>query len=820
MPNHAIDRMALIKAPTRDYFLGMTVYEKSRIIKLNKTDYRIELTADSVTYYNKLNYRGYSLDALVFPDRVKISLQVADVNSGREFLVTPVRNFGITGKTIFDTLITDTTGGAYFDFRNIELKFFWSEESRLRLDTALAIIDKLAALRPGLTGIRERLAKLNNVSAGMVRLYNIDLKEIEKELDELNPATITGNIRIAALRSEGSYALYDSLKTASARLRKRFDHMIEMPEYEYFSEGYHALQRGEKDIAASYFLKSISEKKTYAPPFYYLAEMAYRRQDWDSCARTINHIINNLNPDFTTRKNTLILGTKLYNTLSDEAGRLLIKSRANEAINLLYIANRLCNNSKEMVCNGRADELLRQAKSYLFESWVSITDKSIENNKVDLAINYLGWTQDYYLQNSEYLSDTGMIDTLRIRLIHLLLLNASAKYNSGLYRKSIDYTKIADSLCLLENYTECNDDLLLIKEKAYSGLYNQLKNSEEQAAADDEKLIAENAELINKSGQNSPADVQKKYDELIAAGVENLEKEDYGKAYRLFSDAIDLEGRIKRNDSLPALLRQAAKPVILNDLKAGNLKAWGMHYKAVSSIIRMAREEALKTGLENDTDINNAIAKLEKLAYENKCAEVSQNFTRNLQTAEQNLQYKAYRAADKNWKTAIELARRNPDCNLDINIPLNKKDKYRNIVNYLETVEQAEKLAEKGDDSLSCERLIYAIRIYAADSLQRYKITKADPLDFAKSHRNSAEICYYMLKAITGDSLTDQYGEAVNLLLPYYDKNPKYRSLLLKTAAEMGKTEKRKNPKIKAKAVAKKLFPENKEMRKAFWNGG
>jgi len=430
MPNHAIDRMALIKAPTRDYFLGMTVYEKSRIIKLNKTDYRIELTADSVTYYNKLNYRGYSLDALVFPDRVKISLQVADVNSGREFLVTPVRNFGITGKTIFDTLITDTTGGAYFDFRNIELKFFWSEESRLRLDTALAIIDKLAALRPGLTGIRERLAKLNNVSAGMVRLYNIDLKEIQKELDELNPATITGNIRIAALRSEGSYALYDSLKTASARLRKRFDHMIEMPEYEYFSEGYHALQRGEKDIAASYFLKSISEKKTYAPPFYYLAEMAYRRQDWDSCARTINHIINNLNPDFTTRKNTLILGTKLYNTLSDEAGRLLIKSRANEAINLLYIANRLCNNSKEMVCNGRADELLRQAKSYLFESWVSITDKSIENNKVDLAINYLGWTQDYYRQNSEYLSDTGMIDTLRIRLIHLLLLNASAKYNS------------------------------------------------------------------------------------------------------------------------------------------------------------------------------------------------------------------------------------------------------------------------------------------------------------------------------------------------------------------------------------------------------
>ncbi len=823
IPNYTIDRMSSITAPTLDNFFGFRIFEKTQIIKLPHNEFRILLSADSIKSYNLLDYKGYKLDNLVFPDRVKIFLQLKNENNGKEFLLNTERSFSIKQKILWDTLIYDSTGMAFFSVTKPRLSFSFSQDVKKKLDSALKTIDKLSALQPQLLSIGKKLDKLKGAKAGMVRIYNIDLRNIEKDLEKINPEKITGK-EMLFLKDEGSYALYDSLKRECVKLRKRFDQMIKMPEYEYFSEGYKALKKGNNDQAASYFLKSISQKNDYAPPFYYLARMAYRRGDWDSCAVTILHIIKDLKPDFTTRKNTLILGSELYNSITYQAENLIAESRLNEAVKILNIAINLCGKSNtEMICSGKANALLSQAKQELFDSWTSITEKSIDNNKVDLSMDYLKWTRDFYRKNQNYIGDSSSLDTLKIRLIHLLVLNAAAKCNKGSYRKSIKYTRLADSLCAVANYNECRTDLHNIKVRAYSGLYNKLlfqsNFADEKAKSEAETLKEKYPEFIVESPDTLTRQATvARYNTLIENGISFLAGGEYHRAYEAFNQAAEMETSIvqERCDTLSLLIKRAAKPLILSDLKAGNLKAWGMHYKAVNSILRMAREETLKTGLENDMEIKEALAHLENLAYKNKCAQVSVEFTANMKTAAENLRFKAFDEAAKNWDKAVLLAKQNPECNLDISIPLKKKIKYRKATAYLLTLKKARKLAAEGKDSLATQYFFDALTRFDHDSMQTFGLLKPEVISLAQNHKESLELQYFTLKKVINTEDSGALLSLIKNLQVAYGGNERYDRLLEKAAYRLGLATKEKLGSKNAKKQAKVYFPDSKKLRKAF----
>ena len=820
LPNDIIHKMAMITAPTRDYFFGFTLFERSQIIKLKQNRYRISIKTDSINYYNKLSYMGYKLNSCVFPNQLNFNIQIENGNTGEEFLYTTNAPFSLDNSTLFDTIFTDTTGEGFFTLKNLQIKYIFTKEQALKLDSAISAINKLATLEPKLQKIKIKLQSLQNIKAGMVQLYNIDLKNIESELQNLDPNTLLSSDISIELKKEGSLALYDSLMVLTKKTRRRFDHMIAMPEYEYYSEGYHALQEGKTEVATSYFLKSISQKSDYPPPFYALAELAYQNQAWDSCAQTILHILNDLKPDFTTRKNTLLLGSKLYNTITYKAKSMILKSQINEAIKILHIANTLCNETHEMVCNGEADLLLKKAKSDLFYSWISITNQTILNNKVDLSLNYLTWTQDFYKNNSQYLSNTSEMDSLKIRLIHLLIINAAAKNNSGSYEKAMNYIHLADSLCAIINYYECESDLQEVKVKSYSGLYNNLMRKSQREISgsalkqEAETLKSEHPELVvSQTDSMNLEEAQIKYDNLIGEGLIFMHSGIFNKACQSFDEALDLEGMmpLEKNDSLSGYLKKATKPIILSDLKSGDLQAWGMHYQAVNSILKLAREEALKVGLENDSDIMEAISQLEKLAFENKCAEASTLYIKNLKTASENIRFKDFLSASENWDIAIELAHKNPQCNMDINMPLSRKQKYRKPIEYQTMISEAKELSSKGKDSLAFSVFINAYTQFIRDSLSSFGLSLISPVQFAEE-THSAEMNYFALKWTLTNRKNEFLLVSIQNLVSAYETKRKYSALLLLAAEKQAQIDKQTGLSASPKVRGQKLFGENKDL--------
>lgn len=803
--------MSQITAPTRDFFFGFELKLTKQIIKINNITYRILITSDSLSYYNKMNFKGYKLNSLVFPTTVITYFSILNhtTNSNQEFShQTP---FQLTEQILIDTIIIDSTKNAYYEIASVNLNFSYSEYQKTQFDNTSQSIIGLENLKPELYAIRSKLKELENIKMSVVRIYNIDLKNIEDKIQKINPHKLITDNSDVKIENEGVIPLYDSLTKATIRMRQRFDNMILRPEFEYFSDGYHAYKAGEYQTATSNFLKSISQKPGYPPPYYYLAEMAFEQQLMDSAARTTIYILNNLEPDFTIQKYSLELCSKIYNSLVDKASSNINSRNINEAVSFLELALILCDSIKDLACNSQAQELMQKAKQEMFDSWVFITKKSISNKKTALAINYIRWTQAFLDENKGQIKDSSQLDSLKLQLAKLLLYSAKA----DLHNKSFEAEKFinfADSLGrnLALNSIVIQADSLSQKLKIFE---NIVANDQQQNS---EKATTLKNNTKDSSLHESGPDYQFQYDQFIKFGIEEFNAERFSNAFKYFLSAKDLETKsgITKNRSLDSLFKNSGKTVILKDLENGDMPAWGFHNEIVLKIIENAKQDALKLGLENDSDINNSIHALEEKAYKNKCHQKSTEFTANLQTASKSITLANYRSAYEFWEKALKICTENPDCKLDRSIPSNLIEKYKKPIKYQLYQDSLFKSLEKKNDSLSFNFALIMSNLYKYDSLEGFRVEYYSPEIIVEKY-NTPLLHYFLLKYYIQTSQVNKSVSEISKVLSYADIGNQYSSISRKAVSQLAKSDFKEN-KADPKQLAKTYFPKQPKLQKLY----
>lgn len=812
MPNYLIQKMAHIQAPTRDYFFGFTIFEKRQIIKLSNENYQIKIIADSIKFYNNLDYKGYKLDIIVFPNTLKISYILKDLNGKTETKIIHTQDFSVHSQILFDSVFFDETKTAYYKIDNIEYQFLYDDNLKEVIDNTLSSIIKLEELKPSIIDTRTRLSKLNGVKAGVVRIYNIDLKKIESDLNTLNPRNSIPNIDLEKFDSEGLVVLFDSLDLATRIMRKKFDNMILRPEYEYYSDGYNAYMSNNLSLAASNFHKAIRQKDSYAPPLYFLAEMAYKQELWDSSAQIIIHILNDLDADIATKKMTLDLSSNLYDKLVDNAEINIKNKNINESVKLLELAIHLCNLAREFDCNENADILMKTARQELFNSWVEITKKSINSNKTELSINYLNWTQSYLNTNKEDIKDSIMMDSLRFQMINLLITSALQNNSLGKSTQAIHYANLADSLSLNSD----NSITQNIRNTALNNINNRNNSQIETYSKKKNNLSIDNSEISN--NKVPEINLQDRYNNFISIGKNELKENRYLNALNYFSAAKELETNttIIVSDSLKSYLKKSGKPVILSDLKSGDLQAWGFHFDVVKSIIKIAKEQMQLLYLEDDVELQTAIHRLEKLAFENQCHEASTNFTHALQTASKSFSLNNFISANNFWMKALIISRENSNCNIDSLIPKELMQKYKSAIDFQTKKNELDMAMQQGNDSLAFSLALELKRIYKTDSISQYRLLNYDNYSLAQSSPKSIEIQYLQLKFIIENEDFINLKSGINNLLRIDSKNPKYHQILKEAVALFARHECSTKPHIKPNKLAVYHFPDNRKSRRVF----
>jgi hypothetical protein len=750
MPNFAIRKMARITAPTRAYFIGFKLFLRKQIKKTGKNDYQFLIQVDSVQSYNRLNFLGYQLDSLVFPNLVHLHLDYLDANSQRNYVLEFEDNFKLTHKLLINKTITDSSGMAFFVWKNLQLDFSYSDSIHAQLERTLDYIVSLEELKPKLKQIRKKMQQLNGVKAAVVGMYNSDLKKIEQELELNNPQKQITSAELLAFRNEGVVALHDSLYRACTKLRKRFDIMSERPEYEYYSDGYKAYLNGDFNLSVSHLQRAIRTKHSFAPPYYYLAEIAYYRHEYDSAISLFKHILKGLSPDISIKQKTLNLGSKIYNSIVDEAKMELNNKNVNQSIQLLYKALDLCEASEEFVCNDEAQQLMKKARQEMFDSWVSITQTSISTQNQPMALNYLRWTQNFLSDYRQQVSDTSQMDSLRLGIHHLLVRRGFTYMNQNRSQQALENFRQADSLATRMHLGQ--------EYYVHDTLYAQAISMNQQAQRYSQLTNGHN--IPESSSSSYPTrpnkNLQTRYDNAYKIARTEFEEKNYFNAYSYFTTAYELQNSsITPYDSLNIYRLESGRQVIMSDLRSGELAAWGAQRKTVKSIMAQAKNEMRKLGLEKDSILNAEIKQLYQLAFENHCLNTSAEFTRKMKQGNISAKMKQYLLASKQWKEALQIARNNPECTMDSTLPQELIQHFAHASTFQQMQKTLHWKLNNQQDSLAFELAKEMEIFYRIHDLKQFELHPYGPHELLSGEQNNLIMNHLYLNYLIDEVNTD-----------------------------------------------------------------
>ncbi len=804
IPNYLIAKMSHIKAPTLDYFFGFVIFSKRQIEKTDNS-YRFSIEIDSITSYNKLQYKGYTFDNLVFPNICAVEIEVKDLNNKTSFSLKQRLPFSMKSIVLLDTILIDSTESAYFSPHSFEYKFLYSSQLKQSLDSLIETIIFLENLKPQLSEIRNTITKIKDAKPGIVRIYNIDLKKVEKELEAINPANKVPASQISKLKGEGIIMQFDSLYTETKKLRKRFDNMMLNPHIEYFNDGLAAYRKNEKNTAITHFQKALQVKPDYPQPYLYFAILAFEEGRYDSCATTLIELLYNLKPDQNLRKEALILGNILYDSLVYKAENQLIRKDLNSAIDLLKIAINLCNTIQELMCNEKAKKLMQSARQEMFNSWVSITARSIQNQKTDLAINYFRWTTDFLSEHRLYISDSSAIDTLKPALNHILLRSAEKNFVGNRHQKALYYLNFSDSL--MGNVSSESAQLRsTIQKSSLSDVASTVEINSNQK--DTAKAFYEQSENL-----------QNRYENTIKIGLEEFENERFINAVSYFRTAkdIQLNTTIIKNDSLSNYLKQAGKKVVLADLKEADLQAWGARYDVVETMLQLIKNDIKEFDLEEDSLVIDGIQGIENKLFKNKCRYLSEDYIKHLTLARQSVALKDYITAVNNWETAYKLSHNNPDCLLDSITPKSLINHHRNAAFYQLLIKKSESLVKEGLDSLAFVKALEIKPFFKENQLENFGLREYPLEAFTTNFLQNSEIQYFYLKQKMDEKDFAKIPQGIKNLMVNQTISSKHFELLKKSAEILAQNDfsQGKDPKTK-KLLAQQYFPENKKLQRVY----
>lgn len=815
-PNLLILKFGNITAPTRDSFFGFSYIETKRIIKISEQKYEIVIEIDSVKTYNKLHFKEYKLEKLIFPNILIFNTMVTDLNNNKNYYFESRQHFNFKDQVLIDTILIDSFGNSYFKIIKSNEKFEFEENLKSKIEKSITTLILLDSINQKLHKISSKLQIIASASPAVVRIYNIDLKQIESELNLINPRKRIPEEIKDIFEEEMVILLYDSINQETKKARNRFDIILKNPEIEYFNTGIKNYNQQENDQASQNFSKAISIKKDYLGPYYYLALMSFLNQNYDSTAKIIIFCLNEFNNEIEYKDSVRHLGNALYKKLIKDSKENIKIKKLNEAIRLLEIALQICSEANNINCDGEALKLMQEAKQEMFDSWTSISLKSIENRKVNLSINYLNWTNNYLNENREYVLDSTAMDSLRFKLIPLLIKYSQRNLFQSKYTESLYYSNLADSLI---NISHDKTSKKTIDELKFYAINKSkpIDNINESTSEDFNFNLLDSIdfdELIKLPAKN----IDEKYAKNIQFGIEEFKIEKYDNAYTYFKIAQTLQTNydISSFDSLSYYMAASGKEVILNDLKSGDLYVWGFHFDAVNTLIKMAKNEAKIADIENDTDINQAIIRLEQMVLDNKCQQASNEFTNQLQTASKSVYLKNFIAANDYWNKALQNALINSNCNLDSTVPTQQLKYYFYVIDYQRKILEIENLIKDGKDSLAISKTLEINQTFTQDSINKYQILRISPESLSQNNPNNQKLQYYFLKYNLEKGNIEQIKSNIDLILrkPIADENIKIS--VNEAVKKFAKWKYGNSEKQQARALAKYYFPNNIELRRIF----
>ncbi|OQA00823.1 MAG: Tetratricopeptide repeat protein [Bacteroidetes bacterium ADurb.Bin408] len=476
---------------------------------------------------------------------------------------------------------------------------------------------------------------------------------------------------------------FREIKESHAALSASVNKVMTNIDEVYFNQGYTYFLKNNYDKAAEYFERSIRSNPGYTRSHYRLGEVLFIKGDIDKSSEIILNLVLNMKMEKDIEANVLALAQQIMLDYI-ERGKAKIKNEEfHQAIKEFEKADLFCKKARVIACSPNINKGIIEAKAGLYNSYLIIASKALENDKINLAAKFIYDARAFLSSNPDLIVERIENDTAINKLIDKLIAQGIVQFQNKEYEKAVDTYNKAFDLCSLCEDKKCQALIAREMKNAKTGLYDNILQIIREHLKNENLVAAENllldAERFNKENsvtQNALFETENlwmalnkiKYRNYISQGVEFLKKDSVNTAMDLFLKAKALErGHIAFPDySLNTYIKTTGKNILMEMLSQAKIKAWGNDLVSAKKLADNINEKTKLFLLESDSEVISISKDLSNRIKEQECVNLSFEINRDMIIAQRYISNADYVSAFELLSDIILRDRKDLSCKLDV----------------------------------------------------------------------------------------------------------------------------------------------------------
>jgi len=769
IPNIFISKIAKNQSKIRSYYKFSVSANTEFILHKNKDNYHLLINVDSINIDGNFSYKGFDFRNSVLPNKLGIEYSIIELNSKSKSLRNIPLNVQNFQRLKFDSAFTDSSKTGSFSIADEKLVYTYRNEQKDNFEEAVNNIDKYYIDGEKLVQINKELDNLDINNIDKIQLQSIDIKYIRKRYLKIKMNDYENSLSLNITDPAEYYSMFKSTGFRVDSLYSQYQSKVKQLDSLLFEKAMHYSDSNRAE-AIRYLNKSLQVNPNNVASIYQLALIDFKNGKLIEAEGKINKALS------ITQTETQIneLANKTYVGMLEKAMKMNDEENYNESLLLLQEAKEFCdNNSKIIVCDSLQDQSIKAAYYGMYYSYISIAGASIQSNRLKMTEDYLNTAYNYQKNNPEAIVNTKEVDALYSLLITEYLRNSLEAKNSYEKKKAEYLFAKADSINKVHNIADVQVFITEVRRKLDDSRVERLIAKEEPKYKT--ALIENKASESKKAESTNPKeDAIANYKKHFNNGIAYLNYNRYSLAYPEFNLAKDLcnQYNITPDDSLESYLKQSAKPLILKNIKEGELAAWGGKFSAAEVVLKNVQNEISKNNLENDSDIIANVNILEAKIKDQHNANISKEFNSNMQKAKSSISFNDYSSAIVFCNKAKILAAENPQISLNIDYPNGLIKKYSKAAEYQNLHKEVNTLCRNNEFSKSISIFYEADSLYISNNLSVFKLKRQNLVSYISNcksvrmaevgiefalERNSIEVAYQIwLNSINNEQIINE----------------------------------------------------------------
>jgi len=654
-----------------------------RVIRLADGSYEASIDINEAHCGGDVIYKDFDISDVLFPNHIVIQAALYDKYKkevGTFNINSDEMHWGYN-KIALKTF-TDTIKQPAFTFNVLQRRLYFDEKAKIAFDCKLKLIDKYYQSKATIAQGNQRLETFDFNNIDMIIVYDIMLKDVERQVEELYQLDFPGNLNLSVHDPIGYIDLFTDFSEHYRQVRTREDISLSTLDKIYYEQGLKLIAQENVAKANLYFTRSCNYNPYFVPSWYQRAQILFSHDSVIAAADIIQNVLTTMNPEPAMSDSVVAFAEKILATLQQQGTDYLKLEKYNESLVVMERALKFCTGSSWIKCNDQIYKDYAASKHGLYQSYLTVAEKALQRGRFDLAEVYITEARNYQRANTSEIIGDAAADATTLKMVKAMINKGDTLCGRKKYEQALSWYDKAAGFCDSIEGAPCREELDKGYRRAYNELYS-IKVAEaykvlQSGSPDRAEIII--AEARSYQGLHPkyivytvPTDtvflsIQKvRYQTLIQTGTLSLHYLNYEDALVSFESAklISEQYKIRKNPSLDSLLKVVAKPVILTQIQHASDLLGKSLLDTTAVLISAIDERTERSGLRQDSLLTPLIKALHERHFRAVCDGYQRRYSELAQEAREAADRLDYISAMSLYASALQLAGEHTDCSID-----------------------------------------------------------------------------------------------------------------------------------------------------------